>query len=271
MADVKRSNTVHTLPPSYEEHGDIELGGLPRGPDNIKFHNTGTTMRSHGGYQDYHRNAPHDPEHTLTCDDRLVVANKPSRRKSTIASWHLCALYAAIALLIALLALCAGMVVAKKWFVVRTELIINGAVVNDTTLFVSAISAMPSSASSELLHGPSTDTQTVVHIVFPTPSTSTQIVRITPPTSTSRLRVSVTTHYTITESPPAPLPVTTKTLPPVDPNDTDQTATEQDPSMTVVVVTPPASVVTSTALITTTLPTSQATPAATSTKEITRA
>lgn len=266
MASLKRSNTFHTLPPSYQEHDDVELGAMPRIPEGIKFHQTGSTMNSGGGYQDYHPNAPHDPNHPLACDDRLRPAKRSTRRKMLVSVWHLGLLYAAIVLLVALLALCGGMHIAKRWFEVRTELVINGVAVNGSTLWVSSPSSAPMATKHpEVTTEISTDVQTIVHTITPEPATSTETVQLARPISTPRLTVSITTQYTVTVPPTGSAAVTTKTILPKDPNDTDQTATKQDSDMTVTTVTPQASITTSVALLTTTLDAPKTPPPVTST------
>lgn len=191
-------------PPSYKERSDIELGSLPGPTSGIRFHQTGNTMKSTGGYHDYEPNASHHPNHQFSCNGRLVQKKrkKSIRRKLSVSVWHLGSLCSVIVLLVALLAVCAGMLVARRWIRVRTGIVINGVAVNDTTLWFSTVdfgaATVTVTVTDLLTH---VETQTLSPSA-PSSSSSSSSRTTQPPTAHSlpAVTVSKTVQYTVTDS-----------------------------------------------------------------------
>lgn len=234
MAYLKRSNSLTTLPPSYQEHKDIELGSVYHAPGRVQVDHTGRTTR--GGYRDYEPNAPHDPNKVSDSNDQLMP-KKPKDRKMLVSIWHICILYGIIILLVALVALCAGFLFARQWLEVRTELVINGATINDTTLRVKS-------------DAPSIITITTTHReTFTQLQTTVETVTSTPRPTVTKIEFQTFTKPGITE-------VVTNTKTTKIASAQSVTPATSDPGMSLVIVTPSTPVVTSMTVITTTLPAS---------------
>jgi hypothetical protein len=251
MSKLKHNSSL-AQPPRYEEHEDIELGDYLHAPMEVHLHTTGNTMSSDGGYQDYHPNAPHDPAHQLDCHDQLKQQKKYMSRKVRVYVLHLGGLYAAVVLLIVVLATCIGILVTRRGVSVHTEVNIGSSGTSPTV--TTGASLTPSSG----LAG------TITQHVSPSLLTLTRTRERTMSASAPEPTVTTTIPYTVT-IPQTAAETSTKLAAPNDSSDTGEKTLDQDLGMTVITVTPPGSTVTRVTLSTTTLPAALTLPPVTST------